>query len=328
MLGVAKILSSAIVGRGYPRYTLYTGAITVPITLALYFGLIPPFHAWGAAIASSVSYALTAPRSCSSTFGAQPPSGSAKRSCRGPRTSPITSTLVRLGTRPRWHPMKPLTILVLPGWYPTSREPLAGPFVRDHARAAAAYGHNVVVLVDEGPRRGLRGLFELPESRDGQLRIVRFDHRPHTGRVAYLPAVLALARKLAREGTPVDVIHAHIHWMGWPAVMAGAILRRPVIISENSTEWPVRRSRRGALLRGTICVSTRSPGLSGNRGVFSRRSRATASTLASASSRTQSTRPSFHPPAVPDVRRPRLDERRAPRPATRGSTSYSARSSF
>jgi O-antigen/teichoic acid export membrane protein len=59
MLGVAKILSSAIVGRGYPRYTLYTGAITVPITLALYFGLIPQFDAWGAAIASSVSYGLT-----------------------------------------------------------------------------------------------------------------------------------------------------------------------------------------------------------------------------------------------------------------------------
>jgi O-antigen/teichoic acid export membrane protein len=59
ILGVAKILTSAIVGRGFPRYTLYTGAISVPITLALYFGLIPPFHAWGAAIASSISYALT-----------------------------------------------------------------------------------------------------------------------------------------------------------------------------------------------------------------------------------------------------------------------------
>jgi glycosyltransferase involved in cell wall biosynthesis len=145
--------------------------------------------------------------------------------------------------------MKPLTILVLPGWYPTSRQPLAGPFVRDHARAAAAYGHNVVVLVDEGPCRGVRGLFELPESNDGQLRIVRFDHWPHTGRAAHLLAVLALARRLAREGTPVDVIHAHVHWMGWPAVLAGAILRRPVIISEHSTEWPRRAVTRGALVR-------------------------------------------------------------------------------
>lgn len=148
--------------------------------------------------------------------------------------------------------MKPLTILVLPGWYPTPEQPLAGPFVRDHARAAAAHGHNVVVLVDEGPRRGVRGLFDLPENRDGQLRIVRFDHRPHTGRAGYLPAVLALARKLAREGTPVDLIHAHIHWMGLPAVIAGAILRRPVVISEHSSEWPTHTLSPGALRRARI----------------------------------------------------------------------------
>jgi O-antigen/teichoic acid export membrane protein len=60
LLGIAKIVSSAIAGRGHPRYTLYGGAISVPLTLALYFALIPPFHAWGAAIASSASYAFTA----------------------------------------------------------------------------------------------------------------------------------------------------------------------------------------------------------------------------------------------------------------------------
>jgi O-antigen/teichoic acid export membrane protein len=57
LLGVGKILGSAISGRGYPRYALYVGAITVPLTLALYLALIPPFHAWGAAVGSSISYA-------------------------------------------------------------------------------------------------------------------------------------------------------------------------------------------------------------------------------------------------------------------------------
>jgi O-antigen/teichoic acid export membrane protein len=60
LLGVAKIMSSAIVGRGYPRYSLYVGLISLFPTLALYFTLIPAFDAWGAAIASSVSYGLTA----------------------------------------------------------------------------------------------------------------------------------------------------------------------------------------------------------------------------------------------------------------------------
>jgi Na+-driven multidrug efflux pump len=39
---------------------LYSGAISMPITLALYLTLIPVFDAWGAAIASSISYSLTA----------------------------------------------------------------------------------------------------------------------------------------------------------------------------------------------------------------------------------------------------------------------------
>jgi O-antigen/teichoic acid export membrane protein len=60
LIGVAKILGSAVSGRGYPRYALFGGAITMPLTLGLYFGLIPPFHAWGAAAASSISYAFTA----------------------------------------------------------------------------------------------------------------------------------------------------------------------------------------------------------------------------------------------------------------------------
>jgi O-antigen/teichoic acid export membrane protein len=59
LIGVGKVLSSVIAGRGYPRYTLYYGAISVPLTLVLYFTLIPAFHAWGAAIASSLSYGIT-----------------------------------------------------------------------------------------------------------------------------------------------------------------------------------------------------------------------------------------------------------------------------
>jgi len=60
LLGIGKILASAISGRGYPRYTLYVGAFSVPLTLALYFTLIPAFGTYGAAVASSISYGFTA----------------------------------------------------------------------------------------------------------------------------------------------------------------------------------------------------------------------------------------------------------------------------
>jgi len=143
----------------------------------------------------------------------------------------------------------PRTVLVLPAWYPTAREPLSGPFVRDHARAAAAYGHRVVVLVDEGPSDRVRGLYAVEEEHDGVLRVVRLSWRPSASRVAYLLGALALGRRLRREGTPVDVLHAHIHRMGWPAVIAGAVLRRPTVITENSSEWPRRLITPAALRR-------------------------------------------------------------------------------
>jgi glycosyltransferase involved in cell wall biosynthesis len=129
------------------------------------------------------------------------------------------------------------TVLVLPAWYPTASQPFSGPFVRDHVRAAAAL-HRMVVVVDEGPAEDVRGLFRLEEERDGEVRVVRLSYRPSAVRAAYLLGVLAVARRLRREGTPVDVLHAHIHRMGWVAVLAGAALRRPVVISEHSSEWP------------------------------------------------------------------------------------------
>jgi len=58
-LGLGKVLMSVVIGRGYPRYALYSGLVTVPITLGLYFALIPALGAWGAALGSSVSYGLT-----------------------------------------------------------------------------------------------------------------------------------------------------------------------------------------------------------------------------------------------------------------------------
>jgi O-antigen/teichoic acid export membrane protein len=59
LLGVAKGLGTAVTGRGYPRYALYAGTVQAAAALALYFGLIPTFQAWGAAAGSSLSYAFT-----------------------------------------------------------------------------------------------------------------------------------------------------------------------------------------------------------------------------------------------------------------------------
>ena len=58
-LGLTKVLSAVITGRGHPIYNLYIGLVDVPVTLVVYLLLIPPFGAMGAAVGSSASYVLT-----------------------------------------------------------------------------------------------------------------------------------------------------------------------------------------------------------------------------------------------------------------------------
>jgi O-antigen/teichoic acid export membrane protein len=59
LTGVAGVLSSTIVGRGKPEYSLYTALIVTPLTLAAYALLIPALDARGAALAKSLSYTLS-----------------------------------------------------------------------------------------------------------------------------------------------------------------------------------------------------------------------------------------------------------------------------
>jgi glycosyltransferase involved in cell wall biosynthesis len=107
----------------------------------------------------------------------------------------------------------------------------------------------MVVFVDEGPSAEVRGLYELSEQGDRELRVIRFTYRPGLGRLAHLPAVLAVARRLAREGTGVDLVHAHIHRMALPAAIVAALLRRPFVVTEHSSEWARGKITRGALHR-------------------------------------------------------------------------------
>jgi O-antigen/teichoic acid export membrane protein len=55
-LGVGKVTSAVIVGRGYPIYGTYVTLVMAPLTIAMYFLLIPKLGATGGAIASSASY--------------------------------------------------------------------------------------------------------------------------------------------------------------------------------------------------------------------------------------------------------------------------------
>ena len=58
-IAVGAVLSSTIVGKGKPQYSLYNVLMVTPLTLGLYAALIPALGAVGAAAASSASYIAT-----------------------------------------------------------------------------------------------------------------------------------------------------------------------------------------------------------------------------------------------------------------------------
>jgi O-antigen/teichoic acid export membrane protein len=55
-LSLGKSLSAVITGRGKPQYALWTTAVTVPLSIVLYFTLIPVLGGYGAALGSTLSY--------------------------------------------------------------------------------------------------------------------------------------------------------------------------------------------------------------------------------------------------------------------------------
>jgi O-antigen/teichoic acid export membrane protein len=59
LLALSGTLSATFVGRGHPGYSLAITLITTPVTIGLYATLIPSLEATGAALASSISYAVT-----------------------------------------------------------------------------------------------------------------------------------------------------------------------------------------------------------------------------------------------------------------------------
>lgn len=127
--------------------------------------------------------------------------------------------------------MKRLRVLLVPAWYPSSEDPVAGIFVRDQARALATR-HDVTVLaphsatgtgaVEEGVR-----VLGLPATRG----LGRLDKGLHQLRI--LSAAVARLRK---EGWVPDLVHAHVFSAGFFAVIVGRRWRVPVVISEHHSD--------------------------------------------------------------------------------------------
>lgn len=146
---------------------------------------------------------------------------------------------------------KRLKILFITEWYPTSAQPVAGVFVREHAKAVQLR-NDVVVLHCAGSEPALKRLWRLEPELDARLAEGIPTYRVWRGRLRirrvgyllYLWSVLQAFRRIVAGGFRPDVIHGHIYEAGAAAVMVGRLYGIPVAVTEHSTSFP-RRSLRG-----------------------------------------------------------------------------------
>lgn len=134
-----------------------------------------------------------------------------------------------------------LRILHIAGWYPSRKNPVAGVFVREHVKATALY-NDVVVLYSEGVDCGIRGSYEIEDNLEDGIRTLRLRHRkspiPKTTYFIYLWTIFRAFRKLVKEGSKPDVVHAHVYSAGVPAALIGKCYGLPVVVTEHSTAFP------------------------------------------------------------------------------------------
>lgn len=169
-----------------------------------------------------------------------------------------------------------LKVLFLPAWYPSEVNPVAGVFVREHARAASTYSDVVVLYAYPDPspeRRHLPSVSEVSEEGIRTIRVryggsFRYWWRRITGRGRPRPtasetkattvaadkalslprvmvddvlcyrAILSAFRGLVRQGWKPDIIHAHVYSAAVPAVMLGKLYRIPVVVTEHFSGFP------------------------------------------------------------------------------------------
>jgi glycosyltransferase involved in cell wall biosynthesis len=150
-------------------------------------------------------------------------------------------------------------VLVLTTAYPTTRQPVMGTFVREHARAAAVQQEVAVVHLD-GTRSGGFGL-QLEQREVPPVWRLRYRRLPPP--LSFGAIALGLVRVVVKFGRP-DVVHAHSLFAAIPALFLGALLRRPVVYTEywsvflpedpNTLRPALARAARSALNRASVVL--------------------------------------------------------------------------
>lgn len=138
-----------------------------------------------------------------------------------------------------------LRVLFVTSWYPTKDQPVAGVFVREHAKAVQLYD-DVTVLHLAGWDPNLASCWHLERETDRNLTegipsyrvLYRRSPVPNTSYVMYLWSCIRAFRYLVGEVGRPDIIHAHIYTAGVPAGLIGRLHGIPMVITEHTSGFP------------------------------------------------------------------------------------------
>ncbi|MBI2321186.1 MAG: glycosyltransferase [Chloroflexi bacterium] len=153
-------------------------------------------------------------------------------------------------------------VLVVPSWYPSEHEPVAGVFVRAQAQAAIGCADVAVLHVAAGP--GDRWT----ERVDDGLLTYRVSYRrpPRGDFAAYCLAAWRALRRVEARWRP-DLLHAHVTLpAGFAAAVYGALRGLPLVLTEHAGPYAalLRTRRAGRLLaRWTVARAARLVTVSG-----------------------------------------------------------------
>ena len=152
--------------------------------------------------------------------------------------------------------MSRLKSLFVTAWYPTKDQTVEGVFVREHAKAVQLYD-DVMVLHCGGPDARIKGCWRIEHEPDECLadgiQTYHVWHRrlpiPNTSYFLSIWSLLQAYRYIVRRGFHPDVIHAHVYKAGAPSALIGKLMRVPVVVTEQSTEFPRKLLKRRDIIK-------------------------------------------------------------------------------
>lgn len=181
------------------------------------------------------------------------------------------------GSKDALQSRKDLKVLFFPAWYPSEANPVAGIFIKEHAKAASLYNDIVVLYACVDPSPQPKGLYRISEDIEDGIRTIRVKYggfllhlwrslkrqkqaegvssntaskpvsilartlaipRVAIGDLLYYWSIFAAFRRLRKGGWKPDIIHAHVYSAGVFAVLLGKRYGIPVVITEHFSGFP------------------------------------------------------------------------------------------